>query len=380
MSKDYDKYYEVLRLPKGAGPDDIQKNWKEWAALMAPTNFINERMKARAEHEQKEINVARDELLAWWRARNCPPPTRFNAGASAHPPPQPSPPQPKPNPKPNPKPQPNPEPKPHAKASSPPPKPDVKPGSPPPGPERSYSKESYEGAYEYWRAGQFSENEQAASKNSNPSAKTRDFYGPEPIAKSLKLHIYDLMISKNSAAEGPSFFAWLVFYFGPVLGFVWLSAFILPLLNIQPGPVSGALAIIASVCLAIPFWRNVSEDIDVYQIRANPVLKGISGRSAQETMSSISQLIEGSSFAGRNWQLVLAEMTGADSILAKNWLLSFSQNQRKYMVLLNVRIMNPSPNRCVLSFWFEIDAPHDEHLLAPLKQTQTAFLQRLKEL
>lgn len=316
-NKDYDRFYELLRLPKGASPKDIQANWRFYAAIFAPTNFAGA-LKDKAEDEQKQINVARDELLAWWNQNNCPPPSKVHQA----PPPGPSPTPPPPAPPPGPKPPP------------PEPPPDFHPPKP---------------------------------------------FGPPPFAKSWQHHVYDLMNSKHPEAEFWSVALWLFFYLGlPICGVVIVALVVFPILGLGPGPVPGTIAIALSIAASAFLWRFAGADMDIYKILSNPYLSS-ANLSAREAMNKITSLVSDKEFAGYKWAVANTELDPQDGILAKDWVLALAETERKYNLQLNVRVMSASFDRCVISYWFEIDGPGSRLPVAkPLKAIDTALWQGLK--
>jgi len=71
---DYDALYRLLELPPGASLEDIEGRWKLLANLWHPDK-IDLHSKETATRRLQEINNARDELRAYWRAYGKSPPT-----------------------------------------------------------------------------------------------------------------------------------------------------------------------------------------------------------------------------------------------------------------------------------------------------------------
>ena len=71
---DYDALHRLLELPPGASLEDIEGRWKLLANLWHPDK-IDLHSKETATRRLQEINNARDELRAYWRAYGKSPPT-----------------------------------------------------------------------------------------------------------------------------------------------------------------------------------------------------------------------------------------------------------------------------------------------------------------
>lgn len=316
MDKDYDQFYEILRLPKGSSPDQIQANWRLYAALMAPTNFAGQ-LKEKAEQEQKQVNIARDELLSWWQKNNTAPPTR-QAGA-------------------------------YQKPSA----------APAPGPSPSADPEAQPAPQSGFKAD---------FKPRNPPKP----FGPTPRQKGPLYQIYELMLSKHPEAQSWLIIPWLGYYFGPPLVGMFITMQVLPRQNPDTMLI---IAFVVGILLSIPFWFIANADMDIYKVLSNPFLAS-SPLSAQEAMNKISGLIDGKDFAGYSWQLAHSDLSPDDKILAKDWVLVIDN---KYKLKLSVRVLENSPISCAISYWFDLAGPDWKLPVAKLlKSTDTALSQGLK--
>lgn len=355
MQKDYDRYYEILRLQPGAGLSDIESAWKYWAPFLHPDNFAAGPLQDRANNELKVLNDARDQLRNWWSSNSAPPPSkRYTA----------PPPPPKPEPPPEPKPQPKPAPKPETDQKGTEKKPD----------EKTWQEQ----AYDDWKR----ERESGSAKQEPPRPKVPPKpFGPPRFVKSWNHHIYDVMDSNRDDAAPLSIFFWVAFTIGPfVLGFILLGI-VMAVFGIPPGPVNGYVTFALTLAMSVPFWLMTSADKTIYTIEVNPYLQPCL-LPADKAMEKINRLIEGTNTPDRKWELATTDLLAEDNILSKNWVMSFQDGDRKYRILLNTRVLRNEPDhQCMVSYWFNIDAAVDWRLPVAkiVKATDEALWKGLKQ-
>jgi hypothetical protein len=353
MQKDYDRYYEILRLQPGVGLSEVERAWKYWAPFLHPDNFAAGPLQDRASNELKILNDARDQLRNWWNSNAGPPPTKRHA----------PPPQPKPEPPPQPKPQPKPAPDQKGPESKPPPD----------------DKTWQEQAYDDWKHQQ----ERGGSANQDaprPKAPPKPF-GPPRFVKSWNHHIYDVMDSNREDASAFAIFFWIAFALGPFIVGGTLLSIVTAIFNIPPGPVNGYVTLALILAVAIPFWLMTIADKTIYTIEVNPYLQACL-LPANEVMEKITRLVEGTNTADRKWELASTDLVAQDNILSKNWVMSFQDGDRKYRILLNVRVLRNEPDyQSMVSYWFNIDAAVDWRLPVAkvVKATDEALWKGLKK-
>jgi hypothetical protein len=131
--KFYDSYYRALDLEPGASLEDIDRMWHILVQVWHPDRLPSgTAVHQHAVRRMQDINVARDELRAYWKAHGQAPPVGSTSGASAPPP----------------RSHPRPQPQPHASAGASPrpgegsgaPPPREPPGDSPPSPSSEYKK------------------------------------------------------------------------------------------------------------------------------------------------------------------------------------------------------------------------------------------------
>lgn len=348
MQKDYDRYYEILRLQPGAGLSEIESSWKYWAPLFHPDNYAPGALQDRANNELKELNDARDQLRNWWTTNGGAPPSKMSSTA---PPGQPQEPPPAPQPK-------------QQKA---------------PGTDKKTWQEQ---AYDNWKEERTTGGTPPPPRDETPRPKfpTKPF-GPPRFTKSWNHHVYDVMESSRDDAAVLSFLFWAAFGIGPfIVGAIALSM-VTAMFNIEPGPVPATLAFVATLAAAVPFWRIVKADMDIYKIEVTPYLQSCLLPSAH-AMNKITDLVEGKTFPEKKWELATTDLVAEDNILSRNWVMSFQEGDRKYRILLNTRVMrNDQDYHCMVSYWFDIDPATGSRIPAAhvVKATDEALWKGLKQ-
>ena len=322
MQKDYDAYYQILRLPEGSGLADVESAWKHWAPLIHPDNYVAGPLRDRAQNELAQLNNARDELRKWWSSNSAPPPTKriYATAGVSQPPPQ-------------------------------------------PGPEKTWQEK----AYDEWKEKQQSTAGQSQEKNwrgyapppnrdttpPKPKVPSKPF-GPKPILKEWNHHCYDLMNSSRDDAAVPSMILWALAFIGPGLVAPFLLGSVIQFFFAE---FPGWIAFLVVAPFAINFWRNMFADRDIYAIEVNPYIQPFSA-PALDAMEKVTRLIDGKVFEGQKWDLATSDLDPDDDILAKDWTVSFKSGEKAMKIKLNVRIrQSDQPYLSMVSYWFDIDAP-----------------------
>lgn len=346
MQKDYDAYYQILRLPVGSGLSEVESAWKHWAPLFHPDNFAPGALRDRAQNELAQLNNARDELRKWWGANAQPPPTS-KAAAQTAPPPTPAP----------------------------------------------NEKTWQEKAYEDWKKEQAAAAAGAAGQKKQerhwrgyadppggdsgtkteppPKPKTpAKPFGPKPLIKEWNHHVYDLMNSSRDDAAVPSMMLWLGLFVVPGL--------VIPVVLTGMG-VPAILAFTIVAPFAIKFWMNTFADRALYAIEVNPYLQACPA-PAKDAMKKIDGLIDGKIFEGQKWELATIDLEPDDDILAKDWTTSLKSGDRTCLIKLNVRVRQTDQlYQSMISYWFDIDGTANRTSAAKVvKATDEALWRGLK--
>jgi hypothetical protein len=348
MQKDYDAYYQILRIPEGSGLSEVESAWKHWAPLLHPDNFAAGPLKDRAHGALAELNNARDELRKWWASNSQPPPSKRTAA----PPPAPAP-------------------------------------SPAPS-EKTWQEKAYEdwkkeqhaaaagassGAQKkqerHWRGYADPQGGSSAKAEPPPKPKTpAKPFGPKPLIKEWNHHVYDLMNSSRDDAAIPSMLLWAALFVVPGL--------IVPVVLTGLG-VPAILSFLIVAPFAIKFWINTFADRALYAIEVNPYLQPCPA-PAQDVMKKIDGLIDGKKFEGQKWELATIDLDPDDDILAKDWTTSLKSGERTCLIKLNVRVRQTDElYQSMISYWFDIDGTANRTAAAKVvKATDEALWRGLK--